>query len=232
MERIMEYSIASQVEKYLWNNWKFYLQTYATCFLDTLLEVVSPESESPFERYRDFSNELEKHMGLGSYVNAQAAQFSNIPYVTVNIQAVPMGNCHTRVIMGFDIVFSTDTPKAPNESTFYAGSSSESVAEFRSNIIEGINRLMYHAFGKEEIDPWRQQSFFDVLRNQTVTNPLDNSQTKEWAFNIRGQVNDSITITEVEQLKREDRSVGLNVFHVIYNIEIYKLWDGENTFGC
>lgn len=229
---MINHDIVAKAESYLWNNWKFYLQSYNTCLLDLLLSVENENATTPIERYRDFLNELEKHMGLGSYVNVQAAQFSNIPYLTVNLQAVPMGKCNTRVVMGFDIVFSTDTPPATDSSTFYVGSSSESVAKFRSDMINAINQIMYQAFGNNEANGWESQAFFDLLRDNEVQNPTNPADKTQWKYNIRGSVEDEITMTEVEQLKREDRTVGLSVFHVIYHIDIYNLWDGINYFGC
>lgn len=228
----MNSEIVAQSEKYIWNNFKFYLMEYGSCLLDMVLEVQDEDSGKPFQRYKDFSNQLEQHMGLGSYVTGQPAQFSKIPYITVNIQAVPMGNCNTRVVMGFDIVYSTDTPKSPDDTTAYIGSSAEAVAEFRSRMVTALNDLMYRAWGDEDTELGATRSFFDVLRNSEVSNPVNPDETKKWMYNMRGQVDANVEITEVTQLKTEDRYVGLNLFHVIYNIDVYELWDGINRIGC
>ena len=224
--------IVALSEQYLFNNFKFYLMKYGSCLLDILLEVQDDTSPDPMTRYKDFTNALEQHMGLGSYVTGQPAQYTKTPYLTVNIKAIPMGNCNTRVVMGFDIVWSTDTPPAPDNVTKYVGSSAESVAAFRADMVTALNDLMYRSWGEEENDPWKTQAFFDVLRNQMVTNPTNPNEGKKWTYNIRGQVDGNVEISEVFQLKTEDRYVGLNLFHVIYNIDIYELWDGERRIGC
>lgn len=222
----------ARCENYLWSNLKLYLQSYQTCLLDLILQVKDKSATEPINRYKDFFNQLEQHVGLGSYVNGQAAQFSKTPYVTVNIAAVPMGDCTIRAIMGFDIVYSTDTPKANDDTTRYVGSSSESVALFRNDMVDALNQLFFHAYGNEEPAEWDTQAFYDMFYKKEVSNPVKTEETKAWQFNVFGQVDDEITISEVTQLKREDRSVGLNLFHVVYEIDIDELSNDSWTSRC
>lgn len=234
----MAYSnkIVAHAEQFIWSNMKFYLQSFATCLLDVLLEVKDPEAENPFDRYKDFPNSLEEHIGLGSYVTGQAAQFTKTPYITVNIQAIPMGGCSTRVIMGFDVVFSTDTPKAEDGKTRYVGSSAESVANFRSDIMTSLDELFYYACAEDderiESDATFTQSFMDRLAGQTVVNPANPNEETEWKYNIKAFIDEDAEMSEVSQLKREDRYTGLNVFHIVYKFDINRMWGESFDCGC
>lgn len=228
----MNRDIVARAEDFLWSCFKYYLMSYQTCLLDLILKIKDEEATNPFDRYVDLANELDAHIGLGSYVNGQAAQFSKTPYITVNIQPIPMGDCTTRVVMGFDIVYSTDTPKAPDDMTRYIGSSSESVAAFRRAMVDALDQLFYRASGDEELSKFDEQAFYDVLYNKEVVNPTDPTDIREWDYNVIGQVNSEVTISEVTQLKREDRSVGLNLFHIVYTIDIDRLQTADEDFGC
>lgn len=229
-------AMVGRVEEFVWNCWKFYLMSFSTCFLDLILDVVNPNSDNPFERYKDFPNSLEEHMGLGSYTTGQAAQFSKTPYVTVNIQAVPMGRCSTRVVMGFDIVYATDTPKADDNMTRYVGSSSESVAKFRADMMQAIDDMFYYAYADDdpriEADLTFTQSFMDRLAGQEVVNPANPNETKKWNYNVKAFVDQDAELTEVTQLKREDRYTGLNVFHIIHTFDIDRMWNDDWDCGC
>lgn len=229
--------MVAQAEPFLWNNFKMYLMQFPTCLLDLFLEIKDPNADKPIDRYVDFMNELEAHVGLGSYVSGQAAQFTRTPYLTVNIQAIPMGGCSTRVVFGFDVVYATDVPKAPNGNlTRYVGSSSEAVADFRADVMMALDELFFYAF--DENDPRREedalfsQAFFDRLRDQELANPTDPNQTVQWMYNVEGHVDDDSTISEVSQLKREDRSTQLNVFHLVYKMDLNRLRNPEWDCGC
>lgn len=106
----MSRNLSTWVEKFVWNNFKMYLMQWQTCLLDTLLEVDNPNADEPITRYKDFMNQLDSHIGLGSYVSQQATQFSNLPYLTVRISPYDVGHCAARCIISFDVVFATDTP--------------------------------------------------------------------------------------------------------------------------
>lgn len=230
----MANQVANNAEKFIWENLKMYLMLYPTCLLDNILEIQDEDAELPVDRYKDFSNELEAHIGLGSYVVNQAAQFSRSPYVTVNIATIPMGGCSTRAIIGFDIVFATDAPEAPNnDKTRYVGNSSEAVASFRKNICTALDELFYFAFDETAHagEMW-EEAFFDRLRDQTIVNPFNTTQSRDWKYNIQGQVDDENSISEVTQLKREDRSTQLSVFHVVYKLDISRLYGEGVDCGC
>lgn len=228
--------LVAHAEEYIWNNWKFYLMSYGTCLLDLLLEVQNPQSDNPFERYKNFPNSLEEHMGLGSYTTGQAAQFSKTPYLTVNIQPISMGGCACRVIMGFDIVFSTDTPKADDGMTRYIGSSSESVAKFRADMMVAFDEMFFYAHDPDDErainDAQFTQSFMDRLQDQNVINPANPNEMKPWQYNVRAFVDEDSEISAVSQLKREDRYTGLNVFHAVYKFDLNNLWNEKENFGC
>lgn len=228
----MASKLSTWAEKFLWNNLKMYLMQYPTCLCDNILVVKDEEADDPMERYDDFLNALENHLGLGSYVIQQAAQFSNLPYVTVNIAPIDIGNCSTRVVIGFDIVFATDTPSHEHTKK-ETGSSSEAVASFRANMMAALDELMYEAFdGVAFSGQYMNQAFFDRLRDQTLSSPIDRSKTKPWKYNVVGLVDEEKTVTEVTQLKREDRSSGLSVFHVVYKLDINKLYGDGIDCGC
>lgn len=225
-------NLSTWAEKFLWNNFKMYLLEYPTCLCDNILAVKDANNINPFSRYTDFANQIEQHIGLGSYVVQQATQFSNLPYVTVNIEHIEVGHCAARVAMSFNIVFATDTPS--NEDTSREpGNSSEAVAAFRADIISSLDQMMYGAFGNKEPDGvYSSPAFFDALRDQELPNPVKPEQTKLWEYNVVGTVDDEKFITAVHQLKREDRSSGLSVFDVIYHIDINKLYGGDIDCGC
>lgn len=229
-------AMVSRAEEFVWNCWKFNLLSWQSCLLDLILEVKDENATNPFDRYKDFPNSLEEHMGLGSYTTGQAAQFSKTPYITVNIQALPMGGCSTRVVMGFDVVFSTDTPKADDGTTRYVGSSSESVAKFRADIMNALNNLFYYAYDDNdpriEADATFTQSFMDRLAGQTVVNPTNPNDEKPWEYNITAFVDEDATLSEVSQLKREDRYTGLNVFHIVFRFDINRMWSDGFDCGC
>lgn len=228
--------MVAHAEQWIWNNLKFYLQSYPTCLLDLLLPIKDPNAENPFDRYNDFPNSLEEHIGLGSYVTGQAAQFSKTPYITVHIQALPMGGCSTRVIMGFDVVFSTDTPKAEDGTTRYVGSSAESVAKFRADVMTALDELFYYAYDEDderaENDLAFTQSFMDRFAGQEVVNPANPNQTTMWQYNIKAFVDEDADMSEVSQLKREDRYTGLNVFHVVHKLDLNRMWGPDFDCGC
>lgn len=228
--------MVAHAEEYIWNNLKFYLMSYATCLLDLLLEVKDPTTNNPFDRYKDFPNSLEEHMGLGSYTTGQAAQFSKTPYMTVNIQPIPTGGCSTRVVMGFDIVFSTDTPKAEDGTTRYVGSSAESVANFRADIMTALDELFYYAYDEDDERAYNDtaftQSFMDRLAGQEVVNPANPNETKLWEYNIKSFIDEDATMSEVSQLKREDRYTGLNVFHIVHKFDLNRMWGPNFDCGC
>lgn len=207
-----------------------------TCLLDLLLEIKDPNADNPFDRYVDFPNSLEEHMGLGSYTTGQAAQFSKTPYLTVNIAPIPTGNCSTRIVMGFDVVYSTDTPPAEDGTTRYVGSSSESVAKFRADMMTAIDELFYYAYPDDdpriEEDAAFQQSFMDALAGTLVTNPANPNESHEWEYNVSSFVNEDAEISEVSQLKREDRSTGLNVFHIMQKFDVNRMWGNGWDCGC
>lgn len=228
--------VVANAENFIWNNFKMYLMSFPTCLLDILLEIKDPEAENPFDRYKDFPNSLEGHIGLGSYVTGQAAQFSKTPYITVNIQALPMGGCSTRVIMGFDVVYSTDTPKAEDGMTRYVGSSAESVAKFRADIMTSLDELFYYAYAEDderaENDAAFTQSFMGRFAGQEVTNPANPNEKKLWEYNVDAFVDDEPEMSEVSQLKREDRYTGLNVFHIVHKFDLNRMWGPDFDCGC
>lgn len=227
--------MSTWVEKFLWNNMKMYLQQFPSCLCDNILVVKDEDADDPMNRYEDFLNSLENHFGLGSYVVQQAAQFSNLPYVTVNIAPIDIGNCATRVVIGFDIVFATDTP-SHDHTRRETGNSSEAAASFRANIMSALDELMYYAYDGAAYAAAGQfapnTAFFDRLRDQVVSSPFDRSKTKAWKYNVVGQVDEEKVVTEVTQLKREDRSSGLSVFHVVYKLDINKLYGDGVDCGC
>lgn len=228
--------MVAKAEEYIWACWKFYLMSQPSCLLDLLLEIKDPNADNPFDRYADFPNSLEEHMGLGSYTTGQAAQFSKTPYLTVNIAPIPTGNCSTRIVMGFDVVYSTDTPPAKDGTTRYVGSSSESVAKFRADMMTAIDELFYYAYPDDdpriEEDAAFQQSFMDALAGTLVTNPANPNESHEWEYNISSFVNEDAEISEVSQLKREDRSTGLNVFHIMQKFDVNRMWGNGWDCGC
>lgn len=229
-------SMVGKAEEWIWNNWKFYLMSFPTCFLDLILQIRDDDAQNPFDRYVDFPNSLEEHMGLGSYVTGQPAQFSKTPYVTVQIQAIPMGSCNTAVVMGFDVVYSTDTPKAEDSMTRYVGSSAESVAKFRADMMAALNQMFYYAYADDDTRPENDlaftQSFMDRLAGQQVVNPANPNEIKEWEYNMTAFVDQDATMSEVNQLKREDRYTGLNYFHISFSFDITRMWDKNWDCGC
>lgn len=227
-------SITTFAEKFIWNNLKMALIQFQSCLCDHILEIEHPKSNVPIDRYKDFLNQLEAHIGLGSYVAQQATQFSNLPYVAVRILPYDLGSCNAKAIVAFDIVFATDTPTNTSVSK-NPGNSSESVATFRANVIDALDQLMYRFYDLDEVLESGQHSspaFFDRLRDQTLPNPTNPDKTKLWKYNIVGTVAEEKEITEVEQLKREDRSSGLSVFTVAYTIELSKLYGEDLDCQC
>ena len=232
----MSRSISTYVEKFIWQNLKMYLMLFDSCLLDTILKIDNPNSNIPLTRYKNFMEELNNHIGLGSYVVQQATQFSNLPYITVRISPYDIGHCTSKAIVSFDVVFATDTPHN-TDADKNPGNSSESVAAFRANVMNGLDKLMYEAYigvpeDDNEIGMYRSLSFFDMLRDQTLPNPVKPDQTALWKYNINGTVDDDKEITEVIQLKREDRTSGLSVFTVSYIINIDGIYGGDVDCGC
>lgn len=226
--------ISDNAEKYIWNNFKMYLFQYHTCFLDNILKIKDEKAVYPIDRYDDFINSFEKHIGLGSYTAGQAAQFSNVPYVTVNIQAHPMSGCTTHVVMSFDVLFTTDSPRPDRlDSTQYVGNSSEAVASFRANIANGLRDIMQTAYDPETVDGASPRvAFFDRLRDQTIPNPANIDETRDWEYNVVGFVDDDSYISEVIQLKKEDRSSGLLLFTITYTMDVNRLYGNGIDCGC
>lgn len=231
----MSRSISTYVEKFLWNNLKMFLMLYETCLLDSLLVIANPDSNLPIERYANFMEELNNHIGLGSYVSEQATQFSDLPYITVRISPYDVGHCTCKALVSFDITFATDTPHN-TDADKNPGNSSESVANFRAAIMNGLDKLMYEAYNPEDeagrVGIYRSPAFFDALRDQTLPNPIKPEVTANWKYNINGTVDDDKEVTEVIQLKREDRSSGLSVFTVTYRINIDGLYGDGVDCGC
>lgn len=226
--------ITNNAEKYLWMNLKMYLMQYPTCLLDNILKVKDEKAEFPIDRYEDFINSFEKHIGLGSYTAGQAAQFSNVPYLTFNFQAFPNRGCSTRVVMTCTVLFTTDSPRPDNlDSTQYVGNSSEAVASFRANIANGLHAIMHRAYDPAMYpDETPDLAFWDRLREQTIPNPAKPEDMREWEYNVRGHVDDEDTMTEVIQLKREDRSSGLLVYTLTYTMDIDRLYGNGLDCGC
>lgn len=237
----MASKIVGLAENFIWNNFKFYLLSYQTCLLDLICPIKNINAIKPVDRYEDLLNFVDSHIGLASYVNGQASQFSKIPYITVNIAPIQTSRCSVTVVIGFDVVYATDAPPADDGQTKYIGSSSESVSSFRAGIAASLDELFFYAFGDPKLDEdgviipeqhYYTQSFFDFLCGKEVSNPTDPNDKKKWAYNIVGEVDDESTITEVSQLKREDRSSQLNVFHLVYKIDINKLIGDGGEYGC
>lgn len=230
--------LTARTEKWIWNNLKMYLMQYPTCLCDNILKVKDENAEKPIDRYNNFFNALEQHLGLGSYVIQQPTLFSNLPYVTVNISPYDLGNCNARAIVTFDIVFSTDVPGETNGSTHggddttqYVGNSSEAVASFRNNMFESLDILFTRAFGNNE-PTYENQGFWDVLREQAIENPSNPEDVRTWMYNMKAQVDPDVNVTEVYQLKKEDRQSGLSVFHVTYKLDINCLYEDEDNDCC
>lgn len=224
--------LASNVENYLWNCFKFYLMVHSTCLCDNILQIVNSSSDDPMIRYNDFNNAINQHIGLGSYVAGQAAQFSRFPYVTMNINALDRGDCNTRVVLSFDIAFGVDTPNNKTGETGYPGNSSEAIAKFRSKICGALDDLMFNAFNDGE-KHYGHQAFFDALRDTSWVNPVTKTGTaKGWKYNVVGSVDDSVEVGDVFQLKKEDRSSACLVFSVVYNLDISRLYGDGNDCGC
>ena len=235
----MNNALLNHAEEFVWMCWKFYLMSYPTCLLDLLLEVVDESATNPFDRYKDFPNSLEQHMGLGSYTTGQPAQFSKTPYLTVNIEAIPLTGCACRVVMMFDVVYSTDTPKAEDGTTRYVGSSAESVAAFRANMMSAIDEMLLYAYDENDPrvleDTRFTQSFMERLKDQEVVNPANPNEKKLWDYNVEAFINEAgemTSISEVSQLKREDRYTGLNVFHIIHRFDVSRVWGKGINCGC
>lgn len=225
--------ITTYAEQFIWLNLKMALMQFESCLCDHILQIANPNTNIPIDRYKDFMNQLEAHIGLGSYVVQQATQFSNLPYITVNIYPYDLGSCNARATVAFDVVFATDTPNNTSVSK-NPGNSSEAVATFRANILDALDQLMYRFYDLDESLSTGQHSspaFFDRLRDQTLPNPVNPDKTKLWKYNMVGTVAEEKEVTEVIQLKREDRTSGLSVFTVAYTIEISKLY-GEVECDC
>lgn len=237
----MSSKIVANAEEFIWNNFKMYLLTYQTCLLDLICPIDNINSNKPMKRYKDLLNFFSSHIGLGSYVTGQATQFNATPYITMNIAAIPTTRCTTTCVIGFDIVYATDTPPAPDNRTEYIGSSSESVAAFRADMMAALDQLFYYAYGNNEYDEegkeiepntFYTQSFFDKLYDQEVSDPTNPDNKKKWEFNIIGETYDDPTLSEVSQLKREDRATQLNVFHAVYKIDINGLHGNGLDCNC
>lgn len=213
----------ASAEKFIWNNLRMYLLTHKSCLLDNLFGITG-DVDNPMVRYKDLLERLDQHIGLGSYTNTQPTQFSRLPFITVNVATIGGDNCNTRVVLGFDVAFTTDTPD-DKKGSYSVGNTNEAVAGFRANIQSSLDELMYDA---TDVAHYHSISFFDALREQTITNPLDPTEKKPWAYNIWGQVDSRVDISEVSQLKREDRSSGISVFSVVYTMDINRL----NDCGC
>lgn len=210
---------------------------YPTCLCDTILKIKDKDATKPVDRYNDFFNALEQHLGLGSYVIQQPTLFSNLPYVTVNIEPYDLGNCNARAVVSFDIVFSTDVPAEENgsveggdDTTQYVGNSSEAVATFREDILESLDKLFYRAFGNDP-ETYDNQGFWDALREQALENPANPSDVRTWMYNMKAEADPDVDVTEVTQLKKEDRQSGLSVFHVTYKLDINCLYR-DDEFDC
>lgn len=225
---------SDSAEKFVWANLKMYLMQFHTRLLDNILKIKDENATYPIDRYEDFVNSFEKHIGLGSYTAGQAAQFSNVPYVTVNINAYPLKGCATRATMRFDILFTTDSPRPDkDDSTQYVGNSSEAVASFRANIANGLREIMHQAYNADKYEGGSPDlAFFDRLRDQTIPNPVNVDETRDWAYNVVGSVDDENYISEVIQLKREDRSSGLLMFSVTFKLDINRLYGDGIDCGC
>lgn len=227
----MANKLSALAELYLWNNFKFYLMTKRTCLCDNLLHIANASSDDPVVRYNDFSNALDQHIGLGSYVAGQAAQFSRFPYVTMTVVPLDRGDCSTRVVLTFDVAYGVDTPNNLTGQTGYPGNSSEAIATWKANICAALNEIMYSAFldGNKH---YSKQAFFDALRDTSWVNPITKEgNPKDWKYNIVGHVDESVEISGVFQLKKEDRSSGCLVFSVVYNLDINRLY-GRDDCGC
>lgn len=220
--------MSSNAEKFLWNNLRMYLLTHKSCLLDNILIIKDPDSDIPLQRYgSNYIQELDQHLGLGSYVNTQATQFSRLPFITVNFMPLSGDNCNTRVVIGFDIAFTTDTPT--DDTQIPTGNSNESVAAFRANIMNALDELMYDA---TDTVHYGQIAFYDALRGQVITNPIDTTKTKQWTFDVWGQIDDKVDVSELSQLKREDRSSGISVFSVVYTMDLNRLKGKNLDCGC
>lgn len=224
--------LASNAENYLWNCFKFYLMTRRTCLCDNVLNIVNSASDDPTIRYSDFNNSLNEHFGLSSYVAGQSAQFSRFPYIVMNVDALDRGNCYSRVILSFDVIYGVDTPEGTDNDSVHPGNSSEAIAQFKSNICDALDELMYEAFNDGN-KHYSKQAFFDALRDTSWVNPITKTGTaKAWKYNVVGHVEDSVDISEVMQLKKEDRGSSCLVFTVVYNLDIYKLYGNGIDCGC
>lgn len=234
--------ITARCEKWFWTNLKMYLMQYPTCLCDTILKVKNDNAAKPVDRYNDFFNALEQHIGLGSYVIQQPTLFSNLPYITVNISPYDLGDCNARAVVTFDVVFSTDVPGEVNGSTHggddttqYVGNSSEAVASFRQNILESLDILFYRAYGDESLlteVPYETSGFWDVLREQALENPANPAEVKTWMYNMKAQTDPDVDVTDVTQLKKEDRQSGLSVFHITYKLDINCLYEDDDRDCC
>lgn len=223
--------IANNAEKYIWNNFKMYLMQYPTCLLDNILKIKDKNAEMPVDRYEDFVNSLEKHVSLGNYTIDQAEMFSDLPFITMNIIAIPGVSCSTRVVIGFDVTFATDSPRPDRDQSLqYVGNSPEAVASFRANIANAMYDIFHGAM--DDIDPSLDAAFFDRLRDQTLSNPVDPTRTKDWNYNILGQVDEANTVSDVEQLKREDRSSAISVFHMVFKMDLNGIYGADEYCGC
>lgn len=226
-------TIIANAQKFLWLNFKMYLQQYGSCLLDSILDIKNPDSDLPSERYKDFFNQFEEHVKLGSYAVDEATQYSKFPLLIARFGAVSTKGCMAKGIATFDIAYSTDAPCPDDGTTRNIGNSSESVAIFMSNITNGLNQLMFEAYDHANTQGRHpQQAFFDRLKDQTLPNPKNPEQTRPWTYNITAAVEDDISVTEVEQIKREDRSDGMSVFHVTYHLNIYALRGNGIDCGC
>lgn len=227
----MANKISALAELYLWNNFKFYLMTHKTCLLDNFLLISDASQDDPMFRYNDFTNAFDQHIGLGSYVAGQAAQFSRFPYLTVNIVPLDRGDCSTRVVLTFDVAYGVDTPDNLTGQTGYPGNSSEAIAAWRANVCSGLNEVMHNAFSDSE-KHYEHRAFFDELRDTAWVNPVTKTgDPKAWKYNIVGHVDESVEVGEVYQLKKEDRSSACLVFSVVYNLDINRLY-GRDDCGC
>lgn len=237
----MSSKLVANAEQFIWNNFKFYLMTYRTCLMDLICPIKNINTDVPIDRYDDLLNFIDAHIGLGSYVTGQATQFSKTPYITMNIATIPTSHCGATCVIGFDIVYATDIPPAPDNQTRYVGSSSESVATFRSDIMEALNELFFYAYGEPELDEegneiepneYYTQSFYDTFLNKEVADPTNTDKRKMWEYNIVGETSADVTMSEVTQFKREDRSSQLNVFHIVYKVDVNRLHGGDVDCGC
>lgn len=183
----------------LFINIKKWLQLYGSDVLDLFIQVDHPEELDPRNRYDNFDEQFNNHVGTSEHY--QVNQGVEFPFLAIDIACDNKVNCFSRFKVTFTVYFS---PVTPITGRYCVENTPEGKLEYLEEVYCAIHNMLSHTV--ETPKGFVTKTFADDLVS------LDG-----WKWKIRGQLVDKTCPSEIrneytDEVESFDFSVDLSLY--------------------